>query len=139
MQYIHKCNQCGCGTNEYFYANGLYFCSEECLPYTKEEWTELCKQSEEDIDNVGTGNDDFYWTEIVEEADINLSITEQGYYFNEEGEKFEVVESSDTICFIPENNVIDEQEVYLRLSNLAYLLNKYRFKPFKIKFLAEML
>ena len=41
--------------------------------------------------------------------------------------------------FIPDNEMIEEQEVYIDFSDLAKMLKKYKNSPEKIQFIAEML
>ncbi len=43
------------------------------------------------------------------------------------------------VVFIPDNSIIEEQEVYLNMSQLAVLLKKYKNEPIKIQFIAEMM
>lgn len=53
-QDVRFCSCCGKMMTEGFYACGDYYCSEKCLPYSKQEWTELYDDG---------NNDDYYWTQ----------------------------------------------------------------------------
>jgi hypothetical protein len=73
QKFLRKCDKCGCGMNEgYVVYNGEeHYCTEECLNkvYTKEQWTEMYEESEEN------GGSDNYWTEWyqdIEEDDFNF-------------------------------------------------------------------
>jgi hypothetical protein len=41
--------------------------------------------------------------------------------------------------YIPTNSQIEEQDVYLNISQLAEILKKYKNEPIKIQFIAEMM
>jgi hypothetical protein len=41
--------------------------------------------------------------------------------------------------YIPDNEVIEEQEIYLNYSDLIRLLKKYKNNPVAIQFIAEMM
>jgi hypothetical protein len=58
-KYARCCTCCGEGMNEGYFVDYDYYCSGDCLYtiYTKEEWTNLYEQSEEQ------GGDYCYWTE----------------------------------------------------------------------------
>ena len=71
-KYARKCDKCGKGMNEGYFANYKYFCSDKCLhtEYTKKEWEELASDGVEEDE----GNDSYYWTEWEDTEEYQYQI-----------------------------------------------------------------
>ena len=71
-KYARSCNCCGKGMNEGYFANGEYFCSDDCLhtEYSPVEWQNLSSDGVEEEE----GNDEYYWTEWEDETDYQYQI-----------------------------------------------------------------
>jgi hypothetical protein len=66
-KYARKCDKCGAGMDAGYYADGEYYCQDNCLhsKYTPTEWKELNDMHE---------NTDFYWTDWEDTEDYQYQI-----------------------------------------------------------------
>lgn len=62
MDDVRECSVCQLPMTSGFVVQGgeAYFCSNECLPFTEEEWEEM----------YDDGNSDSYWTEWEGEKEV---------------------------------------------------------------------
>lgn len=67
--YARKCDGCGKGMQEGYYADGSYYDTDECLykVYTIDQWYDL-----------HVGSDEYYWTEWHEWGDDDVLYTADG-------------------------------------------------------------
>jgi hypothetical protein len=79
-KYARKCDKCGQGMNEGYFADYEYFCSDSCLhtEYSAKEWEELTsngvEDEEENLYRVPIINDSYYWTEWEDIEDYQYQI-----------------------------------------------------------------
>jgi hypothetical protein len=79
-KYARKCDKCGQGMNEGYFADYEYFCSDSCLhtEYSAKEWEELTSNGvvdeEENLYRVPIINDSYYWTEWEDIEDYQYQI-----------------------------------------------------------------